>query len=75
MNKLDLFKNFFQSEKAGGFILIGCTILSLLITNSNTGDSYIHFWHLHIDLSFLGLSLDYSLEHWVNDGLMSIFFF
>jgi NhaA family Na+:H+ antiporter len=74
MNKLDLFKNFFQSEKAGGFILIGCTILSLLITNSNTGDSYIHFWHLHIDLSFLGLSLDYSLEHWVNDGLMSIFF-
>ena len=74
MNKLDLFKNFFRSEKAGGFILIACTIISLLVTNSNAGDSYRNFWHLHIDLSFFGLSLDYSVEHWVNDGLMSIFF-
>lgn len=71
-NKWDLFKGFFQSEKAGGFILIGCTLISLFIANSSVGEDYVHLWHKHLDLSFLGL--DYSYEHWVNDGLMAIFF-
>ena len=74
MNRMDLFKSFFQSEKAGGFILIGCTIVSLVVSNIAVGSEYVHFWHSHVDLSFLGISLDYSLEHWVNDGLMAIFF-
>lgn len=74
MTKWNLFKNFFQSEKSGGFILVGCTFLSLIIANSAVGEDYIHFWHSQIDLSFFGLSLNYSLEHWVNDGLMAIFF-
>ena len=74
MKKLDLFKNFFQSEKAGGFVLIGCTIISLFISNSNIGGVYTDFWHRYFDLSFAGASLNYSLEHWVNDGLMTIFF-
>jgi Na+:H+ antiporter, NhaA family len=72
--KLDLFKEFFRSEKAGGFILIGATIISLIITNSAWGEGYIHFWHSDIDLSFLNFQLDFSIEHWVNDGLMAIFF-
>lgn len=70
-----MFKQFFQSEKSAGFVLIACTILSLLIANSSMGHSYIEFFHKHIDLSFGGIELDYSIEHWVNDGLMSIFFF
>ncbi|MEO8404930.1 MAG: Na+/H+ antiporter NhaA [Chitinophagaceae bacterium] len=73
-SKLDLFKHFFQSERTGGFVLIGCTIISLIIANSAIGESYLHFWHRHIDLSFAGISLDYSIEHWINDGLMAIFF-
>jgi NhaA family Na+:H+ antiporter len=70
----NLFRSFFQSEKAGGFILIGCTIISLIISNSSFGDEYLHFWHAHLDLSFLAINLDYSVEHWINDGLMTIFF-
>ena len=54
--------------------MIGCTIISLLIANSAWGESYIHFWHTHLNLSFQGMALDYSIEHWVNDGLMAIFF-
>jgi NhaA family Na+:H+ antiporter len=73
-NGQGLFKAFFQSEKSGGFVLIGCTIISLLLANSAWGESYRHFWHQHLDLSFGGVQLDYSLEHWVNDGLMAIFF-
>jgi Na+:H+ antiporter, NhaA family len=69
-----LFIHFFKSEKAGGFILIGCTILSLLLANQGTAESWLHFWHSRIDLSFSTVKLDYSLEEWVNDGLMAIFF-
>ncbi|MBC7721051.1 MAG: Na+/H+ antiporter NhaA, partial [Pedobacter sp.] len=61
-----LFKDFFDSEKAAGLILIGCTILSLVIANSTFGESYHHFWQTQ----FAG----HSIEHWVNDGLMTIFF-
>lgn len=60
------FTDFFDSEKAGGIVLIICTIVSLLITNSPIGENYLHFWHADL----LGL----SIEHWVNDGLMAIFF-
>lgn len=72
--KFDLFREFFRSEKAGGFILIGCTIVSLLIANSALSGQYLHFWHSYVDLSFSGIELKYSVEHWVNDGLMTIFF-
>lgn len=61
-----LFKEFFDSEKAGGLTLIGCTVISLTLANTGFGDSYHHFWQTQ----FAG----HSIEHWVNDGLMTIFF-
>ena len=60
------FKQFVDSEKASGIVLIGCTILSLLLANSIIGASYMGVWHRSIG----GL----SFEHWINDGLMTIFF-
>jgi NhaA family Na+:H+ antiporter len=60
------FKRFFDSEKSGGILLIVCTIISLGIANSPVGESYLHFWHKDVG----GL----SIEHWVNDALMAIFF-
>ena len=66
MKSTHLFKDFFISEKAGGLILLACTALSLLIANSVFGDDYISFWK-----SQLGA---YKLDHWINDGLMTIFF-
>jgi Na+:H+ antiporter, NhaA family len=60
------FKDFFDSEKAGGVLLIVCTIVSLLLTNSFLGANYLHLWHLEIG----GL----SVELWINDALMAIFF-
>lgn len=61
-----LFREFFESEKAGGLILIAVTIVSLIIANSNYGEVYDSFWHHKL----VGL----SIEHWINDGLMAIFF-
>lgn len=60
------FQAFFASEKAGGIILIVCTVVSLILANSAIGTSYQGFWHAYIG----GL----SIEHWVNDGLMAVFF-
>jgi Na+:H+ antiporter, NhaA family len=71
---MDLFKGFFHSEKSAGFVLIGCTIISLIISNIGIGDNYIEFLHSYVDLSFSKVDLKYSIEHWVNDGLMAIFF-
>ena len=60
------FNNFFASEKASGIVLILCTMVSLGIANSFAGPAYLEFWHGHV----AGLSID----HWVNDALMAIFF-
>jgi NhaA family Na+:H+ antiporter len=61
-----LFKEFFESEKSGGLSLIACTIVSLLVANSVFGASVLAGFHWKI----MGL----SIEHWVNDGLMTIYF-
>lgn len=61
-----LFTEFFHSEKASGFILIGCTVISLVITNSAIGDAYLDLWHTK--------AAGISIEHWINDALMAVFF-
>ena len=61
-----LLKDFINSEKAGGLILVFCTIISLTITNSSYQTSYSEFWHINLG--------PLSLEHWINDALMAIFF-
>lgn len=61
-----LFSDFFNSEKAGGLILVFCTVISLIIANSAWGETYSHFWHLQF--------ARYGIVHWINDGLMAIFF-
>lgn len=66
MKVTKLFRDFFESEKAGGLLLIACTAVSLLLANSSWGASYQNFWHIQF--------ADHSFEHWINDGLMAIFF-
>ncbi|MFC5461786.1 Na+/H+ antiporter NhaA [Massilia niabensis] len=60
------FKKFSESGKSGGIVLILCTLVSLLVANSALGEGYLHFWHLPL----AGL----SVELWVNDALMAVFF-
>ncbi len=61
-----LFHEFFESEKSGGILLIFCTIFSLLMTNSYWADIYTGIWQWQF--------ANHSLAHWINDGLMAIFF-
>lgn len=61
-----IFVDFFESEKSGGLTLIFFTVISLILANSAFQETYLGFW----ENKFGGL----SLEHWVNDALMAIFF-
>ncbi len=61
-----LYKEFFNSEKAGGLILVILTILSLVLANSPWQTDYINFWNTNLG--------GHSIVHWINDGLMTIFF-
>ena len=66
MKQTNYFKEFFTSEKAGGLMLLVCTILSLLWANSSLQLSYLHFWHYSL--------AGHPIEYWINDGLMTLFF-
>ena len=61
-----LFREFYESEKAGGIVLLFCTVISLIIANSVLSECYSDLMHLKI--GFL------SADHWINDGLMAVFF-
>jgi Na+:H+ antiporter, NhaA family len=64
MRKANLFKEFISSERAGGFVLLACTFFSLAA--ANIFPVYSTLWHWEI--------AHHSIAHWVNDGLMAIFF-
>lgn len=69
-----LFTEFFQSEQSSGIVLILCTLIAIIVANSPFGKSYIDFWHIKLGFETSRIGLNLTLEHWINDGLMAIFF-
>ena len=65
---------FLSAESAGGIVLLASALVALLWANSPWSEAYQHFWHDGLAISFAGLVHSMSLTHWVNDGLMVIFF-
>ena len=59
-----------DSGKLSGILLIAATVLSMLLSNSEFGASYLELWKHEIGFSFL----HHTILHWINDGLMVIFF-
>ena len=57
----------------GSIALLGATALSLILANSALSGPYLSFWHAHVGPAALALNM--SLHHWVNEGLMALFFF
>jgi NhaA family Na+:H+ antiporter len=70
----DPLTEFLHDEAAGGVALLAATTAALLWANLG-GDGYTAFWERHLELGVAGAALDLDLRHWVNDGLMAIFFF
>ena len=69
-------KLFMGREKSGGIVLILSVTLAMILANSNLAESYSHFFEQEVGFIVNGEPyLNYSLHHWINDGLMAMFFF
>ncbi|MGZ5399470.1 MAG: Na+/H+ antiporter NhaA [Nocardioides sp.] len=68
-------QEFLRIEAAGSVLLLAAAVVALVWANSPYADSYDAFWHASISVDIGVLRLEESLQHWVNDALMVIFFF
>lgn len=68
-------KDFINNSSTSGIILFSSAAIALLLANSPWSEEYHHFWHNSFSIGFGEHVLTKSLHHWINDGLMAIFFF
>ncbi|MDX1671373.1 MAG: Na+/H+ antiporter NhaA [Balneolaceae bacterium] len=71
---IEKIKSFLKRDSAAGMMLLFATIIALIIANSPLGDQYHHLLETHLILGFADFIIDKSLHHWINDGLMAVFF-
>jgi NhaA family Na+:H+ antiporter len=69
------FEEFVHRQTTSSLLLMATAILALVLANSGLSGVYQHWVHTPIVISFGEWSLEMSLQHWVNDGLMALFFF
>jgi NhaA family Na+:H+ antiporter len=69
------FEWFVHSEVTGSILLLACTVAALALANSPLAETYDHLLHTKIGVSWGDTSFKLTLHHWINDGLMVIFFF
>ena len=69
------FEEFVHKETTSGLLLMACAVLALILANSALHHTYEHILHTPLAISLGHWKLEYSLHHWINDGLMWLFFF
>lgn len=69
------FEHFLHAQTTTGLVLMFMTVVALILANSPLAEAYAHFFHTYIDFNIGSWKLSHSLHHWINDGLMAIFFF
>ncbi len=69
------FERFVHDESAGGLLLIAATLLALFFANTAMYATYHHVLEAQVGISIGGWRLEHSVHHWINEGLMSLFFF
>ena len=65
---------FLQNEAAGGYVLMAAAALALVVANTPLAGGYFSMLGHHLGLSLGPVSLNESVMHWINDGLMAVFF-
>ncbi|MBN0147784.1 Na+/H+ antiporter NhaA, partial [Pseudomonas aeruginosa] len=66
---------YLRTESGAAVLLVIVTVVALAWANSPLSDAYFELWHLDVGFDFGPLGLHMDLHHWVNDGLMVVFFF
>lgn len=69
------FMNFFRQHITSSIVLLFCAVLAMIIANSSLFEIYENLQHKNITIGTENLSVSMSLLHWINDGLMAVFFF
>jgi Na+:H+ antiporter, NhaA family len=68
-------EEFIHRQTTSGVLLMICAVLALLIANSPWSETYYHFLEIPFTVGVEGFQLSKSIHHWINDGLMALFFF
>ena len=68
------FQDFTDKQSSGGIVLIAATVIALAWANSPWAESYVALWHTKLTVGVGDFSLSKDLTHWINDGLMAVFF-
>jgi NhaA family Na+:H+ antiporter len=66
---------FLHVQAAGGVVLLACTLAALGLANSPWADAFQSLWKTPVGLAIGAWEVEHSLRHWINDGLMAVFFF
>src|SRR5688572_12713691 len=69
------FQRFAATESSGGIVLLFCTVLALAWANSPWAEGYHRLWETSLTVGVGTQVATLSLHHWINDGLMAVFFF
>jgi len=69
------FEEFIHRETTTGILLMICAVIALIIANSSYVDAYNQLLHSQMAISIGSWKIEHNLHHWINDGLMTIFFF
>ena len=69
------FQRFAHTESSGGIVLLIATVVALIWANSPWWETYHHLWETPMEFAFGGVQMEMSLHHFINDGLMVVFFF
>jgi Na+:H+ antiporter, NhaA family len=72
---LEPLAEFLHEEAAGGVVLLGAAVLALVWANSPERDTYASLWGTELKLGIGDVAIEEDLRHWINDGLMALFFF
>jgi NhaA family Na+:H+ antiporter len=65
---------FLRTESSGGVLLIIAAILAMIVANSPFSELYLNFLHTEIQVRVANIDINKSFSHWINDGLMAVFF-
>lgn len=71
---ISVIERFLAQESAGGLLLFGSAALAMILANSGLSQGYFDFWHTYAGFTIGSFELKMSLGHWINDGLMAVFF-
>lgn len=72
---VDPIARFFHVESASGVVLLLATVAALVLANSPASEDFLSWWQTPLGISVGAFEIRHSLKHWINDGLMVIFFF